>query len=144
MANTYPQNPSRVNIIGTIPVKEIEPASQVKKGFILRQEPGGTTRSEAVVVHAYELMGRDIGRYVAFIERFGLKNESARLIVAELRQIYMTGHGAETVALTVGLGGETEYSLKGTDKVRVYGDQVGIDLILEEDRVIDNQDPKKK
>lgn len=147
MTNTDPNNPAHVNqmdLPGTKSIDNLKAATRLSGGWVIREEPGTILAKDAVVVHACELMGRDIGRYVQFIERFGLENESARVIIAELRQIYMTGHGAETVALTVGLGGDNEYRLNGTDLVRLYGDGVEIDTILEPDRVIDNQGPKKK
>ncbi|AVE00730.1 hypothetical protein KNU14_gp78 [Gordonia phage Buggaboo] len=92
-------------------------------GWIARREPP-TVDDEPVTIYACELMGRDIGRYIGFVKRMGQDLESVKIVIAELRQIYMTGSDGETVTLNVAAGAEEEYSFSGTDQIFLYGDGV--------------------
>ncbi|WGH22086.1 hypothetical protein [Gordonia phage MerCougar] len=116
-----PENPTdKLAKDGTM---TIAAPSLIQGGWIARQEPP-TVKDEPVIIHACELVGRDIGRYIAFVKRFGQDLESVKLVIAELRQIYMTGNDGEEVVINVGTGAAEEYSLHGTDKIFLYGDGV--------------------
>ena len=137
-------NPMRVNILdqkGLVKVDSVEAATDDLVGAIVRREPAEAEPLGYVLVAACELMGRDIGRYERFVRRFGAESESANVVVAELRQIYMH---ADQVHLTLGAGGVAEYSFAPGDKIAVYGDRVDITDILSDHAPVDHEAVKKK
>lgn len=136
-------NPMHVNIMDQKGLTQsvAEAATDNTTGYITRREPAVVDALGYVLVAACELMGRDIGRYVRFVRRFGAEDESANVVIAELRQVYMTG---DQVSLTLGAGGVAEYSFAPGDKLAVYGDRVEIADILADHTLVDHRGTKKK
>ena len=124
---------------GTTGMTDLKPATAKRSGWIVRQEPAKSEATEGVLVAACEIMGRDIGRYVKFVERFGGENESVRIVIGELRQIYMVGDGGDDITLSLGTCDPQEYRFRSDDWLMVYGDGVVKPPMGMEDEMLDNQ-----
>ncbi|WGH20859.1 hypothetical protein QLT00_gp76 [Gordonia phage Commandaria] len=115
---------------------ELAPANFSEDGWIARREPSGSLCA-AVQIYACEIMARDIGRYIRFPVRFGDDKMSAKIVLAELRQISIDG--AE-VHLNVGAGAAEEYSFNHYDLIGIYGREMTLNDILDTgDRLLDDQ-----
>ena len=121
------------------PEAELKPATTKQSGYIVRQEPAKSDKTGGVLVAACEIMGRDIGRYIKFVERFGGENESVRIVIGELRQIYMVGDGGDDITLSVGTCNPHEYGFRSDDWIMVYGDGVTKPPMVMEDEMLDNR-----
>ncbi|AYB69794.1 hypothetical protein SEA_KIDNEYBEAN_76 [Gordonia phage KidneyBean] len=116
----------------------IAAATTSQGGWVARQEPARSLGdNNCIQVYACELMARDIGRYVRFPKRFGDDGMSMKIVVAELRQISFDGG---EVHINVGAGAVEEYSFRHYDLVTIYGRDVILDQIFDnDDRTVDNQ-----
>lgn len=138
---TNPQQTKHVNMMdkaGLVGITDLKPAGPKKMGYIVREEPAHSEPTQSVVIAACEIMGRDIGRYIKFVERFGGENESVRVIIGELRQFYMVGNGGDEVVLNVGTCDPFEYRFGPTDLIMVYGHGVNTPPLRAEDEMLDN------
>ncbi|QDF19184.1 hypothetical protein KNU64_gp80 [Gordonia Phage Lollipop1437] len=125
------------NLDGPNDTVTIAAATVAKGGWVARQEPARSLGDNGIQVYACELMARDIGRYVRFPKRFGEDDMSMKIVVAELRQISFDGG---EVHIYVGAGAAEEYSFRHYDLVTIYGRDVILDQIFDnDDRVVDNQ-----
>lgn len=107
-----------------MPDYKVQDATDIQDGHYVRPEPAVKNPEGGVVIRASELMGRDIGRFIKFIERFGHERESVRVVIGELRQLYAVGDGGDEIVVSIGTGANDEYRFQGSDRVAIYGDQV--------------------
>ncbi|AXH49810.1 hypothetical protein KNU02_gp85 [Gordonia phage Pleakley] len=139
---TNPQQTKHVNMMdkaGTIGMTDLKPAGPKKMGYIVREEPAASEPTQSVAIAACEIMGRDIGRFIRFVERFGGENESVRIVIGELRQIYMVGDGGDDITLSVGTCDPQEYRFRSNDMIIVYGDRVEKAPLSAEDEMLDER-----
>lgn len=137
-----PQDARTLNMMdkhGCTSARGLEPATEKQSGFIIREEPAKAAPQGYVIVPAGEVMGRDIGRYIRFVTRFGHDKESRVVVIGELRQISMIGDGPDQVLLTVGSGGDEQYSLDARDLVAIYGELVKGPPLESLDQSLDSQ-----